>query len=71
MKRKVKYKNFNRTLTVALLGDYSQNVPKSERTQVKNVPLWSLNLLKWGQNLPKWSQNVPIVYLYNFNLCTN
>ena len=35
MKRKVKYKNFDRTLTVALLGDYSQNVPKPKRTQVK------------------------------------
>ena len=35
MKRKVKYKNFDRILTVALLGDYSQNVPKPKRTQVK------------------------------------
>ena len=35
MKRKVKYKNFDRTLTVALFGDYSQNVPKPKRTQVK------------------------------------
>ena len=35
MKRKVKYKNFDRTLTVALLGDYSQNVPKPKRTKVK------------------------------------
>ena len=38
----VKYKNFDRTLTVALLGDYSRNtqtnsrnVPKPKRTQVK------------------------------------
>ena len=35
MKRKVKYKNFDHILTVALLGDYSQNVPKPKRTQVK------------------------------------
>ena len=35
MKRKVKYKNFDPTLTAALLGDYSQNVPKPKRTQVK------------------------------------
>ena len=37
MKRKVKYKNFdrNRILTVALFGDYSLNVPKPKRTQVK------------------------------------
>ena len=35
MKREVKYRNYNRTLTVALLGDYSQNVPKPKRTQVK------------------------------------
>ena len=35
MKRKVKYKNFDRTLTVVLLGDYSQNIPKPKRTQVK------------------------------------
>ena len=35
MKRKVKYKNFDRILTAALLGDYYQNVPKPKRTQVK------------------------------------
>ena len=35
MKRKVKYRSFDHTLTVALLGDYSQNVPKPKRTQVK------------------------------------
>ena len=35
MKHKVKYKTFDHTLTVALLGDYSQNVPKPKRTQVK------------------------------------
>ena len=27
-----------RTLTVALLGHYSQNVPKPKRTQVKTYP---------------------------------
>ena len=57
MKRKVKYKYFDRILTVALLGDYSQNVPKPKRTQTKtypsqNVPSWRQNLLKWGQNIP-------------------
>ena len=35
MKREVKYRNYDRTLTVELLGDYSQNVPKPKRTQVK------------------------------------
>ena len=35
MKRKVKYKIFDRILTVTLLGDYSQNIPKPKRTQVK------------------------------------
>ena len=35
MKCKVKYKNFDHTFTVALLGDYSQNVPKPKCTQVK------------------------------------
>ena len=35
MKREVKYKNFDHILTVALLGDYSQNVPKPKRTQFK------------------------------------
>ena len=35
MKRKVKYKKFDRTLTVAPLGDYSQNVRKPKCTQVK------------------------------------
>ena len=38
MKRKVKYRNYNHTLTVALLGDYSQNVPKPKRTKVKTYP---------------------------------
>ena len=61
MKRKVKYRNFDRTLTVALLGGL-----KSKRTQTKtypskNVPEWSQNLLKRGKNLPKLSQNVPSV----------
>ena len=36
MKRKVKYRNYDRTLTVGLLGDYSQNVPKSKRTPVES-----------------------------------
>ena len=61
MKRKVKYKNFDRILTVALLGGL-----QSKRTQTKtypsqNVPSLRQNLLKWDQNLPKWSQNVPSV----------
>ena len=36
MKRKVKYRNYDPTLTVALLGDYSQNVPKPKRTLVES-----------------------------------
>ena len=32
MKREVKYRNYDLTLTVALFGDYSQNVPKPKRT---------------------------------------
>ena len=35
VKRKVKYKNFDRILTVALFGNYSHNVPKPKCTQVK------------------------------------
>ena len=71
MKRKVKYKNFNHTLTVALLVDYSQNVPKPKRTQVKmylrGVKIYSSEV----KTYPSGVQNVPIVYLYNFSLCTN
>ena len=63
MKRKVKYKNFDRILTDALLGGLHL---QSKRTQTKtypsqNVPSWRQTLLKWDQNLSKWSQNVPSV----------
>ena len=43
MKRKVKYKNFDRTLTVAVRG------LQSKRTQTKTYP---------SQNVPSWSQNL-------------
>ena len=46
MKRKVKYRNYDHTLTVALLGDYSQNIPKPKRTQVKTYPIGVENLFK-------------------------
>ena len=62
MKCKVKYKNFDRTLTIALLGDYSQNVPKPKRTQVKMYPTFvESKFTQASQNLPKWSQNIPSV----------
>ena len=67
MKRKVKYKNFDGILTVALLGDYSQNVPKPKRTQVKMYPIGVKVYSSEGQNLPKWSHNVPSVW----PKCTN
>ena len=78
MKRKVKYKNFDCILTVALLGDYSQNVPKPKLTQVKmylrgdKIYLSEVKTYPSGvKTYPLCSQNVPIVYLYYFNLCTN
>ena len=61
MKRKVKYKNFDRILTVTLLGDYSQNVPKPKRTQVKMYLRGDKIYSSEIKNLPKWSQNVPSV----------
>ena len=36
MKRKVKYRNYDRKLIVALFGNYSQNVPKPKRTLVES-----------------------------------
>ena len=59
MKRKVKYKNFDHTLTVALLGDYSQNVPKSKCTFVES------KFTQVRSKLTQVESNVPIVYLYN------
>ena len=77
MKQKVKYKNFDRTLTVALLGDYSQNVPKSKRTQVKmylrGVKIHSSEVKTYPSGVktypsgvktcPVCNQNVPMIFV--------
>ena len=63
MKRKVKYKNFNRTLTVALLGDYSQNVPKPKRTQVKIYSSEVKTYPNGVKTYPVCSQNVPMIFV--------
>ena len=66
MKRKVKYKNFDRTLTVALWGDYSQNVPKPKRTQVKmylrGVKIYSSEVKTYpsGVKTPKCTHDICI-----------
>ena len=69
MKRKVKYSNYDRTLTVALLGDYSQNVPKPKRTQVKTYPsgveIYQSEVVCPGgvKTYPMCSQNVPMIFI--------
>ena len=70
MKRKVKYRNYDRTLTVALLGDYSQNVPKPKRTQVKRYPygvkIYSSEVKTYPSGVKTYSmcsQNVPMIFV--------
>ena len=74
MKRKVKYKNFDRIglLTVALLGDYtySQNVPKPKRTQVKMYlrgdKIYSSEIKTYPSGVkthPVRSHNVPMIFV--------
>ena len=70
MKRKVKYKNFDRILTVALLGDYSQNVPKPKRTLVKMYlhgdKIYSIEIKTYPSGVktyPVCSQNVPMIFV--------
>ena len=70
MKRKVKYRNYDRTLTVALLGDYSENVPKPKRTQVKTYPIgvkiYSSEVKTYPSGVktyPMCSQNVPMIFV--------
>ena len=75
MKRKVKYKNFDRILTVALLGgggggDYSQNIPKPKRTQVKMYlrgdKIYSSVVKTYPSGVktyPVCSQNVPMIFI--------
>ena len=68
MKRKVKYKTFDRT--VALLGDYSQNVPKPKRPQVKmylrGVKIYSSEVKNYPSGVktyPVCSQSVPMIFV--------
>ena len=70
MKREVKYRNYNRTLTVALLGDYSQNAPKPKRTQVKmyrsGVKIFSSEVKTYPSGVkmyPMCGQNVPMIFV--------
>ena len=63
MKRKVKYKNFDRILTVALLGDYSQNVPKPKRTQVKIYLCGDKIYSSEVETYLVCSQNVPMIFV--------
>ena len=70
MKREVKYRNYDRTLTVALLGGYSQNVPKPKGTQVKTylsgVKIFSSEVKtdpRGVKTYPMCSQNVPMIFV--------
>ena len=69
MKCKVKYRNNEPTLTVVLLGDYSQNVPKPKLTQVKTYPsgvkIYSSEVKTYPSGVktyPTCSQNVPMIF---------
>ena len=70
MKRKVKYRNYDRILTFALLGDYSENVPKPKRIQVKTYPsgvkIYSSKIKTYPSGVktyPMCSQNVPMIFV--------
>ena len=70
MKRKVKYKNFDCILTVVLLGDYSQNVPKPKCTQVKMYlrgdKIYSSEIKTYPSGFktyPVCSQNVLMIFV--------
>ena len=70
MKRKVKYRNYDRSLTVALLGDYSQNVSKPKRARVKTYPsgvkIYSSEVKTYPSGVktyPMCSQNVPMIFI--------
>ena len=70
MKRKAKYSNYDCTLTVALLGDYSQNVPKPKCTQLRTYPsgveiyLSEVKTYPSGvRTYPMCSQNVPMIFI--------
>ena len=65
MKRKVKYRNYDRTLTVALLGDYSQNVPKPKRTLLESK-IYSSEVKTYPSGVKTYSmcsQNVPMIFV--------
>ena len=66
----VKYRNYDHTLTVALLGDYRQNVPKPKRTQVKTYPsggkIYPSEVKTYPSGVktyPMCSQNVPTIFI--------
>ena len=69
MKCEVKYKNFDCILTAALLGDYSRNVPKPKRTQVKMYlrdKIYSSEIKTYPSGVkmyPVCSQNVPMIFV--------
>ena len=71
MKRKVKYKHFDIFTTVwdscidtvALLGDYSQKVPKPKRTQVKMYLRGDKIYSSEVKTYPVCSQNVPMIFV--------
>ena len=70
MKDKVKYSNYDGTLTVAMLGDYSQNVPKPQHTQVKTyssgVEIYQSEVKtnpSGVETYPVCSQNVPMIFI--------
>ena len=71
MKRKVKYRNFDRTLTIALLEDYSQNVTKPKSTHVEmylsGVKIYSCEVKTYPSGIKTHqvcSQNVPMIFVY-------
>ena len=68
MKREVKYRNYD--IDSCAVGDYSQNVPKPKRAQVKTylsgVKIFSSEVKTYpsgDKTYPMCSQNVPMIFV--------
>ena len=65
-KREVKYRNYNRTLTVALLGDYVKTYPNQNVSKSKSIKIFSSEVKTYPSGVktyPMCSQNVPMIFV--------
>ena len=70
MKRKVKIQKLRPYIDSCAVGDYSQNVPKPKRTQVKTYPsgvkIYSSEVKTYQNGVKTYrmcSQNVPMIFV--------